>query len=317
MFSWHAIPFARLLIPCAAGIILYNYLPHTAFPALVLLAFILAALAVQHLFSANAAHYRKRYLTGMLISSALLCAGIIRSRGNEADFKPAHYSHFADQAYFRIKVCAALSEKGAFYRAIVQVEALVDQAGKTIPASGNLLVRFPKHRLKQKPKTGDRFISSTTLSTADGPANPGDFDYRNYLKRKHILHILNVANGKLILLKASPKSIVSMAENLRDACLGLLRKYISDPVSTGVAEALLLGYKENLAYPGRKRSACRHGISDFKLHQRLFKANATWQIHTNPAHTLRTLVLCLHDRIIKLGYQSLRDVQHYFSRKIV
>ena len=246
MFSWHAIPFARLLLPFAAGIILYEYIPDLAFPALVILCCTLAISAVQRLLPPNAFFYKKRYLAGILISIALLSTAVLRTRCKEADLIPSHYSKFANPAYLRLNVVGALSEKSKYHRGIVRVEAVVDQSGKTHTACGRLLIRVPKHRLNKRLRTGERFISSASLSLPDGPANPGDFDYRTYLKRKQILHILNVGNGKLIPIEASGTSIVSMAENLRDACLVLLRKYITDPVSAGVAEALLLGYKDDL-----------------------------------------------------------------------
>lgn len=246
MFSWHAIPFARLLIPCAAGIILYNCVPEITFPAILIMACVLLAAAALFLFPAVSVNYKKRHIAGILISIVLICAGILRPRFKEADLTPAHYSQYVNAVYMRLRVCETLTEKGTYYRAIARVEAVAENSGKQRPASGRLLIRIPKNRLDRKPKTGERYIVKAALSLPDAPANPGDFDYRTYLKRKQILHILNIGKCKLIPLPPGGKSIVSMAENLRDASLITIRKYITEPVSAGVAEALLLGYKDDL-----------------------------------------------------------------------
>jgi competence protein ComEC len=78
------------------------------------------------------------------------------------------------------------------------------------------------------------------------PANPGEFDYRNYLAYQNIHYQQFVGHNFSLLRSGTPNWFVAKSLLVRDFCVGQVGKYIVNPKSRAVVLALVLGVKDEL-----------------------------------------------------------------------
>lgn len=247
MFSWHNIPFARLLFPFAAGILVHEYLYAYVLPVSALVLVLIIAL----LFFKNrsgSSLYNSSMRSGYVIILSAFVAAMSISELNKAGRQPYHYSSYKSITGLKIRICNAVTEKKTEYKAYAEAEAVTDSTGKINPCTGKLLVRLKKDLNTGRLRTGDCLMLTGILTTPDEANNPGDFDYKRYLKHKGVVHILDARSGSVTILSDMKWSVFRFAEELRDACISILKSCIKDKKAAAISEALLLGYKDDLEF---------------------------------------------------------------------
>ena len=113
-----------------------------------------------------------------------------------------------------------------------------------IPVRGNVLVTvFEDCRQFH---IGDRLQLFGELIQPAEPGNPGDFDYRNYLRGHRTLAILRCSgNPAVSLLHSSRFSLNRLLESVRRAGLYHLEKHLSSQ-TLPIAEAMVFGVRESV-----------------------------------------------------------------------
>ena len=77
--------------------------------------------------------------------------------------------------------------------------------------------------------------------------NPESFNYERYCLSQNITHQVFLDSSDYILLPAKyTSSLYQFIYSIRDRIIGVLHKYIQGDKETGLAEALLIGYKDDL-----------------------------------------------------------------------
>ncbi len=94
---------------------------------------------------------------------------------------------------------------------------------------------------------GSQLLVTASMAPIEFANNPGGFNYREYCSFKHIYYqgFLSVKDFKLL---KTTKSILlfRIIYHARANILSILRKYIPNPIQRSVAEALLIGYRNDL-----------------------------------------------------------------------
>lgn len=94
---------------------------------------------------------------------------------------------------------------------------------------------------------GARFLFKKNLQEIRNSGNPGAFDYRQYCFFQGITHQIYLGRKEFIRLKeTSRQPFQSFIFSLRQKIVSILRHYIKGEKETGLAEALLVGYKDDL-----------------------------------------------------------------------
>ena len=139
-----------------------------------------------------------------------------------------------------------LSEKTKTYKANARVQ-FVKQNGQWVPVKGTVIVYFKKDSLQPALEYGSRIIFKKSLEEIANAGNPGGFDYKRYALFQGITHqvFLN-ANGYEILPGKETNRFKSFIFSSREKVLNILQKYIPGRKELGLAEALLIGYKNDL-----------------------------------------------------------------------
>lgn len=135
-------------------------------------------------------------------------------------------------------------EKKNSTRAVLQVyEVLKDSVWEKQEARVNAY--FAKETSANL-KYGDLIWVSGSPSPTSPPANPGEFDYRNYLAYQNIHFQQFVGDGFSLTGHSEPNWFVARAITIRDQCVARISKYIQNPKSRAVVLALVIGVKDEL-----------------------------------------------------------------------
>jgi competence protein ComEC len=138
-----------------------------------------------------------------------------------------------------------LVEKTNSYKALATVTALKEN-NKVIPAGGDVIIYFKKDSLPPL-DYGSQIIFSTPLQEIKNAGNPGGFDYKRYCLFNNITHQVYVTSDDFIVLAKKNKNLLNQVLfSIRKKVLLVLSRYIHGEKERGLAEAILIGYKDDL-----------------------------------------------------------------------
>lgn len=243
---WRSAPFVRLLIPVIAGILLGRYLS-VPFTLLCITGLSALGLLLLFRFLSLAKQYRLRWITGLLFNLLLICLGASRTLLQDLRHQPNWIGHHLQQ---HNSLLVTLQEtpliKTNSYKAKATVERIHTQKG-WLPVQGNLLLYFGKNNLPPGITYGSQLLIQKNLQAITNSGNPGAFDYRLYCAFQDIHHQVFLQAGEYRLLATKGLSFFTKALiHTQTVLLTILRKWIPGKKELGVAEALLIGYREDL-----------------------------------------------------------------------
>lgn len=240
---WRTAPFFRLLLPLACGILLAFYVPMGTSTALWIAVMALLLLVIGHL---NALRYPVFY--GIVHFVFWLAFG-------HALYTLNHFendANFIGKAYKPGTLLAATlttppEPKPKSYRAEASVVQWDQSTRHWKPLSGGIILYFNKDSLPGDLGIGSRVAFTKALQPIRSSGNPGSFDYRQYAAAQGLFFQVYLKPGEYAADEVkSGYWLRAWPIKARNHLLGVLRKYIPDPKTLGVAEALLTGYRNDM-----------------------------------------------------------------------
>lgn len=245
-YFWKRMPFVRLIIPFIAGILLQWLFDFS--PVVLLAAAALAILVIFIFFRlAFAAKYTFRWLQGISINLLLIVIGAFILYNKDIRKKPDWVGNYTTGS---IAVLATihepLIEKAKTYKAEALVEA-INSKGEWKSVTGKVLIYFSKDSLKSNLHYGSQVLFYKSLQQIKNSGNPGSFDYKQYNAFQDIYHQVFLKSSEYIVAKTtSENTFKKWLFDVRFAVIKKLRQYIQGDREAGVAEALLIGYRNDL-----------------------------------------------------------------------
>lgn len=243
---WKNIPFLRLLIPFAAGIICsWNFSLHWRIG----LFFIAASIPILfiYLVSNEKKRFFQSWMPGCFIT--LTCIGIgisftwFKQINNEQQWVGNTYK---EKDIVQIRLLEPLSEKEKSFKALAEFIS-VHKNNKAIAVKGKLIIYFKKDSLPPRLKYGSIIATHKLISEIKNANNPGGFDYKRYALFNEITHQLFLKEGEYVVMKKRQVSaFYNWLFNTKTYILKTLRTHIKGEQETSVAEALLIGYRDDL-----------------------------------------------------------------------
>ncbi len=97
------------------------------------------------------------------------------------------------------------------------------------------------------PNYEDYFILHNQIENINNKRHPGDFDYKEYLKNKHVFHTIRIKDQNLLKRhKKNVHKLLKYSHDSRNKLIDRLSQGIKDTSSFELAAALLLGYRAEL-----------------------------------------------------------------------
>jgi competence protein ComEC len=229
MINYLAVFFFRILIPYIEGTFLGLYLLTETWQGVLP---ILAGLGV-YFISFIQKHYFKfkfSFLKGLGVYLIFIGLGILRLHDFQEIRYPNHVSNALEQYPFNYAVAeiTEIRERKSSIRAKVNIIELRHGKNESgFHAKGKILL-YLKSGFDVKPEIGNIIVFKTMgLHEINPPKNPGEFNYKQFLSK-------NKLNFRIIAL------------DIREAIRKKLIELFPEEEVSSFAEALLVGYKDNL-----------------------------------------------------------------------
>jgi competence protein ComEC len=243
---WKEAPFIRLIIPFIVGIVCEWYWPLNVFSMWLLLAACVIAL---WLFSLKrlSHQYHAQWWNGVWIHTILFTTGFLLFFYKDVQHKPACISnrYIAGNAV-QVTIEEPLCEKKQTFKTVASVQWIFTDHSVQ-PVTGKILLYFPKDSISQHFQYGNQLLIFKALQPVKNTGNPGCFDYQRYCTFQGIYYQAYLKHGEYITLKIKNENqFTKYLFSTREKIIDLLKKYIPGKKEAGLAEAMLIGYKDDL-----------------------------------------------------------------------
>lgn len=246
MHFWNKIPVFRFIIPLITGILLQWYLLLSPFYAVALLILALIAFQLYNLILINQ-KFRYAQLNGIFIHLLFVALGVLLVWKQDIRNNKLWYgSQMVEKAALIATLNEPLVSKPNSFKAVASVKAVIKN-DSVFPAKGNLSIYFKKEQYDERLTSGTEILISSLPNPIKNSGNPGGFDYKRFTLFKKISHqvFLQPSNFKILRIE-SDGFFKKHISSIRFAIIKNLRTYIPGDKEKGLAEALLVGYKDDL-----------------------------------------------------------------------
>lgn len=246
MFSsppiWKQAPFVRLIAPLVTGILLQSYCELRESVGIYICCLSCGLLATLPVYGTKQ-QFKLHWLTGVFVNSLFLSVGAIlftvKQSRNELSIQ-------SDSRGIIVKLEESLVEKPKSFKAIASIQVVLDDNMLVYPKT-NLILYLQKNSATRSLVYGTRIVFQKKLQPVSNSGNPGAFDYRRYCAFQNIHHQIYLKSGEFSVLPGLQKSFAkSFLLDTRTWILNIIRRYIPGEKRAGLAEALLIGYKNDL-----------------------------------------------------------------------
>ena len=246
LYIWKQAPFLRLIIPFIAGILLQWYckLP----PRLGWIIFTMGLILLL-LFNTRS-HFRQFYwgwMNGIFIQSALLSLGILLAYHKDISHAPNRINnYYQNNAIVIATIEEPLSVKSNSFKANASVQQVIEN-GIAKDVKGNIICYFQKDGSTKKLEYGRQILFNKSLQAIRNSGNPGTFDYQRYAAFSDICEQVYLKQGEFsILHQYKENGFQKFLYNTRETVVEIIATYVPGKKEAGLAEALLIGYKDDL-----------------------------------------------------------------------
>jgi len=239
-------PILQVLIPFMTGILYQWYLPLPLLITFLLIPLSLTGLLLFHWIPVMA-RFRHSMLTGLCTLLLFFSLGAVLSRNQDIRQSPNWYGHtLTDSSTLLLVLEEPLVEKSKSFKAIATVKACINNH-QPEAGHGKLLLYFSKDSTVSALGYGSRLIIRQPVREIKSSGNPGAFDFKQYSLFQGITHQVYLRPGDYEVLPGREVNWFRKQLFLSGQFLvQLLRTYIPGRQESGIAEALLIGYKQDL-----------------------------------------------------------------------
>jgi competence protein ComEC len=242
---WKKNPFVKIVLALIIGIGVQWYFNPPIVFTLCTAGFSLFGL-LSYFFLPVFKKYKLAQMSGVLVILLFFSAGAIITFKKDIRSNNMWLGHqYTAGNSLVITIGEPLVEKTKSYKTIGEVNYIL-KGGKAIPVKGKVLIYFKKDSLCNF-SYGDQIVINKPIQEIKNSGNPGAFDYKQYSLFQGITHQVYLKENEVAL---SPTKNIdafwNKIYNWRVYILSILRKYITSEKELGLAEALLIGYKNDL-----------------------------------------------------------------------
>ena len=244
---WKHAPFIRMLIPLMLGIMMQWYLP-LSIKSMGVIAGIAVLLFLPAQFFRGYFLYLYKWVYGIMLMIMIGLFGAVITHFNNVTHRQNWFGHlYSDSTVVVAVLSEPLIEKNKSYKADATLYALI-RNDSVIQAKGGIIVYFKKDSsLLSKLDHGSTIVFKKQLQAIKNSGNPGAFDYKRYCLFHGITHQVYLTGNEFTVSTAQTLSVyTNQMQQSRKGLLEILKKYIPGKREAGVAEALLIGYRDDL-----------------------------------------------------------------------
>lgn len=251
--TWKKAPFIRFLIPLIMGIILQWHLQIQPVIFWILLIVSITTI-LSFFFIPSFERYKLSAVNGLSIAGLFIAVGGLLSWfKNIQHDKDWFGSNYESGNAIIVTLNEDLVEKTKSFKANASVDYIFKNNSPII-TNGTIILYFEKDSLLPDLSYGSQLVINKPIQEIKNSGNPGGFDYKRYSLFQGITHqvFLRALNpsGKenefSVLPTTNKNFLPQFINSIRARVLTILRTNIKGEKELGLAEALLIGYKNDL-----------------------------------------------------------------------
>lgn len=243
---WSKAPFTRLLFALIAGITLQWQLQ---FPFLILIVLfpICVVLSLIYFLTPVNWKYRFNYLNGITINLLIGITGALLVWLHDIRNNKKWIGNYStNNSYLVITIEEPLVEKTNSFKALASIDGAYPES-RFECLKGKIVVYFKKDSALEQLHYGSQIIFKKPLQEIKNAGNPGGFDYKQYSLFQGVTHQINLTHKEFEILPTKKQNCFhSFIFSCRIWIVSTLQKFIRGEKEQGLAEALLIGYKDDL-----------------------------------------------------------------------
>lgn len=239
------IPILRFLVALCIGIIAqYNlHLPILLFYVLIAVGFLIV---IGFLLLPIAKQFTLNYLQGFAIIICFVGLGGLLSFCNNDINSPTSFVNTYKKEPLLIQLDEDVVNKPKSYKANASVVAKFDNK-KWIPTTGKIIIYTQKDSAFTHFKKGYSFVVSKPPTRVVNSGNPGGYNYARFCSFQGIYHQLFITSKDIEQTSTLPiNSFDKFVYTIQHWVLNVLKTHIKNIDALSIAEALLIGYREDL-----------------------------------------------------------------------
>jgi competence protein ComEC len=257
LFNWREMPFVRLFIPLALGIIVAEFW-QPATPTLANAILSLSAVCMIF-FILKKTQFQWRWVFGIPLSIFLFLVGFQSVFYHNELHYATHFKNSLndEEDKFIVGIVTDRVEKKTNFRLTVTLQKMGDNADSLHAVSGNLLLYLKKDTLTEQtppqsrqnrdfvPQYGDMILAAVKPREVEPPKNPDAFDFKAYLHHQNIHFQSFIQNDDVeILAQHKGNPILQTISNWQTHLLNILKVHLTTEREFAVGSALILGYRD-------------------------------------------------------------------------
>lgn len=241
---WSQVPFLKLLVPLIVGISIGQAHPvekHLLLigEALVFMGWLLLR------FQSPFQQFTYGFIRGISLQLLLLLSGMHLLHSRDMRNHPQWYGHIQDAHSYITKVAEAPQRKSNSF--VTRLSILWVYNGRQLIAAKGDLLAYLSVSIDAMPKYGDILQFNARPQLIPSSRNPGSFDYADYCHRNHLYDRIYLGPQSFVhTVTANTNDWYTRMQKTRHWVVHQLQQFIQSEREAGLAEALLIGYKENL-----------------------------------------------------------------------
>ena len=243
---WKKAPFIRFLLPLIAGIVLQWHLQISPGILWILLS-ISSITTITFFLIPFFERYKLSALSGIAVIILFIAlGGLLSWYKNIQHDKNWFGKNYKNENALIVTLIENPVEKTKSYKANASVDYIL-QNDSCIKTKGTIILYFKKDSALSTLEYGSQLIITKPLQEIKNSGNPGGFDYKRYSLFQGITHQVFLKENEFEVLSTTNKNFLQQFLNeSRAKVLSILRKNIKGEKELGLAEALLIGYKDDL-----------------------------------------------------------------------
>lgn len=245
MIRWIPYTFVRTVIFFIAGIVCALYAPGLVPENVAVTVAILLALLYFPVVWLSSRR-RRMFNPGWVGLPLVSLLGYIHLLGQTASRDPEHLLHVSEPVtYYQAMITRFPEEKERTWKLEAAVRWVHTDTWQ--PVKGGVLLYFSKEDFQEPFQYGDMLLIKGRPGVPEGPANPGEFDYREFLALKNIYHQHFLKKEQVLKTAHDPPYwFMDFAFRGRQWAEATLNRFIHGPREQGIASALVLGVTDGL-----------------------------------------------------------------------
>lgn len=242
---WKEVPFLRIILPLIAGIIIQDSCSYSITICCYL--FILSLLLILLIaFLPLTKRFYFRHSKGICLFVSLLCTGILITSLQQPPLQKKWIGQFNNMgAVICVDVSSAPVEKEKSYKVTgIVVRMLLDSS--EIETSDKVTLYIEKDTVPPVINVGDHIYFEKPLQEIKGTGNPGSFDFKRYSELQQCFFQVYLPHKTYSIYPGAQQKWKQFLQESRNWLVGIIKKYIPSKKEAGLAEALLIAYKDDL-----------------------------------------------------------------------